>query len=353
MFTLELYKINVQEQKFDRLANFEPVNGFKFSQKLNGVGELEFSQIINEEFIKLIQLYSTCVLIKKNNVPIDVYFIQDIELNYSVNQYIVNFNCLSWLGHLIEINNTGRYTDASQSYINEWQETIAWDLIDKSQQKTNGWLGIVLGNTYQTKKRDRNYEYYNIGQAVINLSNVIEGFDFDFKPHINADGNLQNIKFNTYNLKKGKLRTDLPPISLNSNVESLSVRTINGVWNYVLGIGSGNVTDFVFSAENTNSQQFLTRREKILDLKDISIFSTLENKVNSELDDGLSQDFEVSVKIVPESNIDFFDLEVGDFLIINKELIPLFETDRQIRLIKKQYNETPNSISFDFDFIVF
>lgn len=66
------------------------------------------------------------------------------------------------------------------------QAEIAWTLIAEAQAKAGGHLGIVKGWTGTTptgQLRDRTYEVGdNIGDRIQELSEVIDGFDYDFVP---------------------------------------------------------------------------------------------------------------------------------------------------------------------------
>ena len=85
-----------------------------------------------------------------------------------------------------------RYTDAVVEYASTDAGEIAWDLIDNSQNQTNGDLGITKGIIETTQNRDRTYYNQNIMEAIVNLSNVIGGFDFEF---------THNKVFNVYAVK--------------------------------------------------------------------------------------------------------------------------------------------------------
>jgi hypothetical protein len=62
-------------------------------------------------------------------------------------------------------------TDAAQ---------IAWSLINTSQGLTNGNIGITSGTLTASVNRDRTYApYKNIHDAIVELSQVINGFDFE------------------------------------------------------------------------------------------------------------------------------------------------------------------------------
>ena len=342
MFEFEIYKINVVEQKFELIGKFEPLETFSFSQKLNGIGKAEFIFSLDNYLIKdnLLRRYGTCILIKYNEEPVDVYFVRD--LNYLINEEVeeVKVFCLSWLGHLVEQDNSGRFTKSFVRYEQVFQQQIVFDLINYTQNLPNGWLGIIPGNYSNYNERDRTYEYYNIGQAIINLSNVIGGFDFCFRPVLNNNKKLESVALDLYSTK-GELKNNLNKLSLETNLNFLNIKTTNSISNYILGIGAGSNETFTHSEENQVSQEVYTRREKILDLKDISLLNTLKEKVNFELNKSIVENVKIDLKLIYGVNPGFFDFEVGDFLLLEKNKI--FKTDIWLRVLEKELVVTNNN----------
>lgn len=77
----------------------------------------------------------------------------------------------------------GRFTAASVSFAQLDAGQIAKQLIDGTAP-----VGInTTGTIEPTKPRDRTYEYANIGEAIIALTNVIDGFDFEVIPLAGPD----------------------------------------------------------------------------------------------------------------------------------------------------------------------
>lgn len=57
---------------------------------------------------------------------------------------------------------------------------IAWSLINSAN--TDGETGIKRGNVEATKQRERTYEFANVGDAIVDLTDLFDGFDFEVLP---------------------------------------------------------------------------------------------------------------------------------------------------------------------------
>jgi hypothetical protein len=72
----------------------------------------------------------------------------------------------------------GRFTLASAAAAQVDAGQIAKSLIDAANG--DGFTGLATTGTIQaTKLRDRLYQYSNIGEAIINLTEILDGFDFE------------------------------------------------------------------------------------------------------------------------------------------------------------------------------
>ncbi|MFA9228563.1 MAG: phage tail protein, partial [Agathobacter rectalis] len=87
---------------------------------------------------------------------------------------LITIHCFDWLEQL-----RNRYTEKDLRYDQIDQGEIAWDLVDRSQLQTNGDFRFTRGVITPTKLRDREYHSQQLLEILINLSKVIEGFDFE------------------------------------------------------------------------------------------------------------------------------------------------------------------------------
>ena len=126
-----------------------------------------------------------------------------VFLQYIGVDVILNINCV-YIKVYYSIGNVIKVADSG---------AIAWDLIETSQLKTNGDLGITEGTIATTQDRTRTYNNQNIMEAIINLSDVINGFDFE----------ITNDKvFNVYTVKGTDL-TDSLILEYGRNLQTVSI----------------------------------------------------------------------------------------------------------------------------------
>ena len=115
-----------------------------------------------------------------------------------INVHYVKIRVYYGTGNIVEVTDAG---------------AIAWDLIETSQLKTNGDFGITEGTIATTKDRTRTYNNQNIMEAIVNLSDVINGFDFE----------ITNDKvFNVYTVKGTDL-TDSLILEYGRNLQTVSI----------------------------------------------------------------------------------------------------------------------------------
>jgi hypothetical protein len=161
-----------------------------------------------------------------------------------------------------------RYTAATKTFSAVDAGTIAWTLINDSQSLTNGNFGITQGTIVASKTRDREYEYKNIKEAIIQLSEVINGFDFEF---------TYDKKFNVFYPRQGKDNAYAIPLRYPGNIKSINL-PIDGtaIVNSVTLRGQGQGTEqLVVTRTNSPSQASYKLRQRIVDLNDVKETTTL------------------------------------------------------------------------------
>lgn len=123
----------------------------------------------------------------------------------------------------------GRFTAASVAFAATDAGQIAKSLLTTAN--TDSYAGLATTGTIEaTVTRDRTYQFSNVGQAIINLTNVQSGFDFaetfmdsgttlaEFSVHATLDSSRPNAKFeygaDTLNNVRSMTRTTQPPINV-------------------------------------------------------------------------------------------------------------------------------------------
>lgn len=226
-----------------------------------------------------------------------------------------------------------RNTNKSQIYSQVEQSAIAWSLINTTQAKTNGTLLITQGLNPTSMLRDRTYETYEIAEALTNLSNVINGFDFGFEPVFDSNNRLSSVLFNVYYPTRGSLRDDLGKLEMGINVSSVSWSTISELYNTVTVEGSGTGVPLLYGDSDVSSQQAYTRIEGYEKASDISDYDTLEKHGDQLLNGNKVEGYRLNLTIMPSSTLNNAGLEVGDTLICNLTIGNyLTLTDRQTRI---------------------
>lgn len=194
-----------------------------------------------------------------------------------------------------------RYTDDSVIFSATDAGAIAWSLINT----TNGLddTGITQGTIQTSVNRDRGYSYKNVYDAIIQLSECINGFDFD----VDSDK-----KFNVYYPKQGQT-TDLV-FNYPGNIQELSYeRDGTRMTNKVIGIGAGTGVNAIRTiSQDTASQTTYGLRESILQYPDISVIATLQEHTDGEL--LLSKKFIDIPDLILDGSIDpeFGTYRIGD-----------------------------------------
>lgn len=318
-YVIEIYRINVDSAVFERIDIIETFQGLTFFNKLNGIGAARFSLDIKDPKATRDNLtrYRNQVVIKRNDViewfgPItNVSFeIRDVKGSYSI-------ECNTYMYHLVD-----RYTDKLKIYNSNLQQSaLVWDLINTTQNRTNGTLLITQGNNPTHTTKNDTFERKSIAYAIMDLSDNLSGFDFDFSAEVDSGNKLSSVSFNYQYPRLGSIRNDLPPIRLGENIYAFKGKTKDTIYNqgYSEGAGTGEnviTSDLSFGA----SQQAYTRREILRPEKDITLPSTLSAKLNAYLTQTSVEKFDIDISLKDGTQPSFGDYSLGDFLILDIEL---------------------------------
>lgn len=139
---------------------------------------------------------------------------------------------------------TGRHLFAAVEFTAQDQGSIGWDLIDALNDDSD--TGIREGTIETTTTRDRSYEAgKNVGEALVQLTEVIGGFDFEILPLDPTDEDGKLGEYTVY-AEQGEDRDDLLwgfGKSTMANVQAVA-RTITQPVNRVRMVtGEGLVAD--------------------------------------------------------------------------------------------------------------
>ena len=189
----------------------------------------------------------------------------------------------------------------TKNYAAEESTEIARDMLDDTQV-VYGDFGVVNGpEQFNTGvDRDRNYIDQNIKDALVNLTDLIDGsFDFAF---------TYDRKFNTYEMM-GTYRPNLK-LTYPYNIKSISTpKTALNLYNYTIGLGSGFGEETVRSeggaAQDADSRLNYGTRMRVISFNSVEDQTVLDQNtaaVNAQTKDLL---------ILPKLTV------TGDFLDLN------------------------------------
>lgn len=293
-----------------------------FSMERNEAEQLSFTLDLNSYELLCLSMgvnstsilgpYQTDVKVKRNGTYLFGTHVGAVDTVMGETDATISVRCFGYLNLLIDRYVTATYaaTDATD---------IAWALINATQGQTNGNMGITLGvDQADTVLRDRTYTRQNVKEAIVNLTNLVDGrFDFEF---------TYDKEFNTYNLIGSDLSAELEFI-YPGNIEEVTVpRNGLALSNKIYGIGSGFGDDQLSSTQSDNDSQLnYGVHEKILSFNSVIVQATLDQNTAGQL--------ELRKKLleIPQMTVngDDFDLNqfgIGDRVTVRIEDRPFLAT---------------------------
>lgn len=255
---------------------------------------------------EFLEIGRTDIRIKRN----DEYILgaNVAQIGYTANNTSVTLaiQCTGYLNYYKYRYFSGQFTQESQS-------DIIYNIITELNSATGGDYGIRRGDVYGTAtKRDRTYDKKEVKSIFTQMSQVIDGIDFEITP----DKRL-NI-WNTGSSCKGVYRPDIS-VEYPLNIKSFNFyRTGSKVSNYVMAIGKtpqeGEVQPIV-EVEDTESENYLYRREKIVSYNSVTSESVLTQNANTILFN-TKDIIEIPNITVGDGVLDLNVLDVGDTITV-------------------------------------
>ena len=292
------------------------INNFRnlvFGKRLNNYGTCRFDILVDDtEANALISLCEYEVYIYKVTSTGDV-LVWSGEQRRRTGSLVENHDdwctiyCYDWFYALKD-----RYTAKTVTYSSVDAGLIAWQMINTSQLKTNGNLGITQGTITATQDRDRVYENQNIMEAISNLSDVIGGFDFE----------ITNDKvFNVYTIKGTDL-TDSLILEYGRNLQNASIdEDFTEPCNNAIVLGeviNGEELTRVDRPDTTTQAKYKLR-EMVLSADNVIDENTLNEKGDAMLYKYKEPLIKVTFEVI-RGTVDITQFSLGDLirLIIKK-----------------------------------
>lgn len=209
------YTILVRDREGNKVGLAHPIKGLKFGKRLNNYGTAEFSIKVNDPMAgDLIDLRKNYIDIFRTVPEGIAYLLQengDFLLQESGDKLVLDkAGKKVWSGEmavtrsLLEANGNNwatirchtwfeqlyhRFTGVSRRFDGTDAGQIAAQLINETNSDSD--TGIKIGIIESTVARDRTYQNQNIAEGIMNLSDVLSGFDFEVD---------NNRVFNVYNI---------------------------------------------------------------------------------------------------------------------------------------------------------
>lgn len=321
-YRLEVYRLDITAQTFTRIDEIITYKNLRWIEKWNGIGGCAFSLNIDDPKATStnLQRFINHIIVKEYQDDSDIVgrivwsgMITKVSGGYQGNSGTVDIEANTALYHL-----TARYTDLVRTFTATEQATILWTLINESQSKTNGWLGMTQGTLVTSITRDRTYERGRIAELLMNMANLKNGCSFTFDPLMSSSGLFTGWQFNTYYPTNGVIRSSLLPLEIGTNIDSVSFNTSGEIFNSITGVGSGTGAATLTSLQtNSGSQLGATLREAFYTNKDVSIQTTLDEQTVAELNRRAIENFEIKVTLRPDTIPYYGDYNCGDYLQLN------------------------------------
>jgi hypothetical protein len=314
-YIIKTYYLDLVQNKFQFADEITTFQNLSWNDKLNGFGNCSFELNVNDkklDFNKFLPMRTHIAIYENSSLVFFGPFVglsgnyQDVEGKatiYGANYYY----------HL-----TKRFSDNLVNFVGVEQTSIIWQLINQIQTRGNGNLRITNDTTSTGINRDRTYEYQDIAEAINNMSEVINGFDFEFKCEVDANNNPDYVRFITYYPKKGQLR-NMQPLKIGTSESSqlISFSYDDTFYNTITGLGQGSGDVITSFTQNTALQVSYTRIESVKKYWNVLLQNTLDQKVQNELQENSIPVVQVGLKINPNYEILF---EVGDEIPIDLQI---------------------------------
>ena len=303
------YEIEIWDKSGKPVADIRPIcSNLQWSKTLNGSESLGFTVDLKrfESILEAVgykndpfgfmEVGRHDIRLKRNGKYILGANIYRFDYTSSYNSITMRVECVGYLNFYKTQYIDGQYTNTPQ-------QDILWDVIDRCNQKSGGDYGVRRGtHTGDTVNRDRKYERKEVASLIQQMSNVINGCDFEFTP---------DKLFNTYQTK-GTYRPSVR-LTYPGNIQAFNFsRTLDKVANYIYGVGSGSGEAAVQSwAEDANSEEYLYRREMVAIWNSVTEQATLDEHTDATMR-AAKDIIELPNITIRDNVLDLSELDVGD-----------------------------------------
>ncbi len=275
-YILEVYELDSTNGQYTRIGELITYLNLEWNQKSNKPSTLSFSMNALSPEGRFIQPFRNWILLKRDGIP---YLFQIVNVRGGLQEDTGNIkvDCSDVLYALNQL-----YVEGSYKQTNTDASTIAGNLVTVAQAKSFANYGIQTGTLETIGNTNETLFYQSIGKAIINQADNIAGYDFEFRPVLDSNQELDYVQFNVYK-SSGQFRSELPPLELGYSVNVINFGMADEVYNkiYTLGADTGDVE--VTESSDEGSKEFFGLREKVNKEPSVFIRNTLQNKGDSFL----------------------------------------------------------------------
>ena len=294
------YNIKIFDENDNAIGEVVNHFGFEYSRVLNNFGSCDFSFSADDaSMIPLVALRRFKTKILRDNTLI--WAGEQVSNRGSL---VPNTeNIASILSHEFVEQLAHRYTGAIRRFDGVDAGTIFWTLIDESQNLTNGDYGITEGTIEATVNRSRTYENKNILDAGIDLSKVIDGFDFEITPE---------QVFNVF-VQKGIDKSTTHVFDFRANIQKVSVEeNFSNPFNSTIVVGEDNRVE----RTDTTAGGIFFLRQALVNATGTTDDTSLNDKGDANNRKFNSPLLSVSFSQVPNTSPAFGSISLGDIVRI-------------------------------------
>lgn len=319
------YRIIIKDKDGNALGELDSFRSVRFGKRLNNYGHSEFDiRVGDSKAASFIDLRKNTVEIYREYGLTNTLVWAGEQassraiLNPSRNNW-ATVHSFTWFEQLFH-----RFTPQEVRYDQVDQGEIAEDMINVTNGESP--TKITIGTIVPTFDRDRSYYNQNIGEAIINLSNVIAGFDFEVTDlgAFNADSIIGQDKTEDVIFKYGHNITNVDILEDFNNPVNRAI---------VLGEAIGEDELQRVDRNDAGLQAEYRLREGRLQEMDVSGMSTLEDKGDAAIRKYGLPLLTVEFDLVGNTNPSIDQFTVGDGIrLIIKDGI--YNIDEQYRVFE-------------------
>lgn len=321
-YVIDIHRLDPTTGTFTKLDEIVTWLDLSYNKFINKIGSCRFNLAVQDKKATRSNLvrFSNHVGLRRNNSNKPIWFGPITAINGSFENVRgqISIESNTYLYHL-----KSRFTDFNEIFSKQNIIEIMIDLLNETQSRTNGDLAINVPNPVPNSiERERSMQYKQLSREMIEQTELIGSYDFDFDPQNDNNQNITGINWNVYPNRLGKVRDDLPSLYLHTNkkrnnISSIQLTNSSEIFNQsiVQGAGTSNGDTPIISEQSRGrSQRFYTRREIVQALKSAQLTTTLSTFNTAYLNKFSVEQLRIDIQMLPEKLPTINEVSMGDIL---------------------------------------